>query len=279
MKIVDTVPYFLNNYEPNIQFLKSYYMKYPKIFNEYFAYHCKNTEERHLQSLEKYPLYLDKIEKVHQNIVPIIQEISNSFIELYKIVFPIEVQLIVGGFGSNAYTHRQIIPNITFALERLSPVPDHLRAIVAHEFGHCAHNIISHEAGMDWSKLNWVSPLIWINQEGAATYFSRKTAPGLHPSIYFSYNNDGYEWLLFAEDNMEMIKREFVKDLSNHSLDEFWKEWFSIRGGKNFGFDRLGYYVADMFFKNQIHQLGEYDAIIAWKRTNFEETVNEWLHI
>ena len=136
MKIIDTVPYFIRNYEPTIRFLRTYYSEYPDIFKEYFSYHCKDTEERHNQSLRKYEENFQTIKQVHKNILPIIKEINEEYFKLYQISFPIEVNLIVGGFGSNAYTYRQIIPNITFSLEKLSTEPGHLRALVAHEFGH-----------------------------------------------------------------------------------------------------------------------------------------------
>ena len=55
LKVIDTIPYFLDNYEPSQLFLRAYYKEYPDIFEEYFAYHCKDTEERHNQSLQKYP--------------------------------------------------------------------------------------------------------------------------------------------------------------------------------------------------------------------------------
>lgn len=47
MKIIDTVSFFLQNYQPTISFLKEYYKRYPSVFHEYFSYHCKDTEERH----------------------------------------------------------------------------------------------------------------------------------------------------------------------------------------------------------------------------------------
>ena len=104
MRIIDTVPYFVNNYEPSIDFLNNYYKKYPDIFKEYFAYHCKDTEERHSQSLRKYQEYFLTIKQVHENIIPIIQEVTDRYLKLFEVEFPIDVNLIVGGFGSNAYT-------------------------------------------------------------------------------------------------------------------------------------------------------------------------------
>ncbi|WP_144512169.1 hypothetical protein [Bacillus sp. FJAT-22090] len=277
MKIIDTVPCFLHNYEPSIDFLRSYYAKYPTIFTHYFALHCKDTDERHIESIRKYPHHFAAIKQVHENIVPVIEEIAKQYEKLYEITFPIDINLIVGGFGSNAYTNHQIIPDITFALEKLSPKLDHLRVIVAHEFGHAAQNIISDRAGMDWPNIHWTSPLLLLNQEGAATHFSRQTVLNVHPSIYFSYNDEGYEWLTFAEQNAETIKRAFADDYEVLTREALFREWFSINGGKTFGYSRLAYFIGDMFFQSQVKEMGEIEAIIAWKNECFEKQVKQWL--
>lgn len=277
MRVIDTFPYFIDNYEPSTSFLRTYYNEYPDIFKEYFAYHCKDTEERHNQSLLKYPKSFEIIRQVHQTILPIIKEVSEEYVKLYQISFPIEVNLIVGGFGSNAYTYRQYIPNITFALEKLSPNPDHLRTIVAHEFGHAAQNIISSEAGIDWAQVQWNNPLTWLNQEGAATHFSRQTAKDLNVSIYFSYNDEGDEWLRFAKANQQEIKRAFAEDYSNLTPELVFREWFSINGGQKFGHSRLGYFIGDLFFQNQVTTQGEIRAVTAWKEKGFLEDAKSWL--
>lgn len=267
----------MDQYEPSISFLRKYHNEHAPIFKEYFAYHCKDTQERHLQSIQKYPDHFSTIEQVHNNILPIINEIVEAYAQLYRISFPINVHLIVGGFGSNAYAHRQIIPNITFALEQLSPEPSHLKAIVAHEFGHAAQNIVSNHADMDWKMIQWDSPLIWLLQEGAATHFSRQTAPRLQPSIYFSFNESGDEWLRFCITNQEKIKAAFAEDYVKESPRQLYREWFSIKGGQKFGYHRLGYFVADMFFQDQMKRLGEMNAITAWSDEGFVEKARTWL--
>lgn len=277
MQIIDTVPFFMENYQPSVAFLKSYYQEYPEIFKEYFAYHCKDTDERHQQSLAKYPEYFSLVEQVHQNIVPVMEEITAEYFKRYGISFPIDVNLIVGGFGSNAYTYRQIIPNITFSLERLSPNPDHLRTIVAHEFGHATHNIMSNQAGVDWKNVKWTSPLTWLNQEGAAIHFSRQTAENLHPSLYFSFNDEGHDWLDFAIQNAKGIKKAFAKDYETLPPEQLFREWFSIYGGKRFGHSRLAYFIGDLFFQSQIKHLGEMEAVMAWGNQEFEKLTEHWL--
>ena len=277
MKLIDTTPFFLNNYEPSIPFLRSYYAEYPDIFEVYFSSHCKDTDERHTASIQKYPDYFSTIKEVHKNIVPIIKEVTEEFSRLYQVTFPIDVHLIVEGSGSNAYIYRQIIPNITFALEKLSPDPDHLRVIVSHEFGHAAQNILTDNAGMDWAKAKWNSPLIWSYREGVVTHFSRKIAPGLYPSIYFSYNDEGHAWLTFANENAKEIRKAFAKDYQSLVTEELYREWFSINGGKKFGYSRLAYFIGDMFFQEEATRLGEMNAVIAWSEVDFEDRIKQWL--
>jgi len=277
MKIVDTVPYFLENYQPSINFLRNYYSSFPDIFKEYFLYHCKDTEERHEQSIQMYPQVMHSIQEAHRNIVPLLQEIEKSYLNLYDVSFPIDVNLIVGGFGSNAYTYRQIIPNVTFALERLSSSVSHLKVIIAHEFGHLTQNILSDKASIEWSKVNWNSPLTWLFQEGAATHFSRKTVPGLSPSIYFSYDDHGEEWLQYALQHKDEIKVEFAKALKKYTPQEIFQEWFSINGGRTFGYSRLGYFLGDLLLQEKILKVGELNAIVAWEDHGFEESIQGWV--
>ncbi|MBH0155311.1 hypothetical protein IHV10_02970 [Fictibacillus sp. 5RED26] len=277
MKIIDTVPFFLEYYQPSIPFLKEYYKRNPCIFHEYFSYHCKDTEERHNSSIKKYQDSWSSIQRVHEMIKPIIQEVVQAYEEAYGVIFPVEVNLIVGGYGSNAYTHRQIIPNITFALERLSPDCHHLKTIVAHEFGHATQNILTDKAIMNWERVNWNSPMTWLNQEGAATHFSQKIVPGLHPSVYFSFDNHGCEWLEFAQKNEDEILLAFANDYNSLPSQTIFSEWFSINGGKKFGYSRFGYYLAHLFFQDQVKMLGERDAITAWKDDDFIKKAETWV--
>lgn len=272
MKIIDTVPQFLQNYDPSINFLRSYYAEYPTIFAHYFPLHCKDTEEKHTESIRKYPQHFATIKKVHENILPIIQEIAAEYEKLYQITFPVDITFIVGGFGSNAYTNHKIIPDITFALEKLSPEPDHLRLIVTHEFGHAAQNIISDRAGMDWPTVHWTSLLIGLYREGVATHFPMYTLLST-----FLMTMKGYEWLTFAEANAESIKKAFAEDYEVLTRDALFREWFSINGGQRFGYSRLAYFLGDLFFQYRVKEIGEIETIIAWKNKDFENNVKQWL--
>ncbi|UNL83524.1 hypothetical protein [Priestia koreensis] len=277
MNIIDSVPDFLNGSFRSLSSLRAYFNKYPNLFTSYFAYHCQDTEERHIQSLQKYPAIMADIKRTHQEIIPIIHAVAIEYHVLYKLTFPINVNLIVGGFGSNAFAEREIIPNVTFALERLSPHPHHLKVIIAHEFGHVAQNMLSDAAGMKWDELNWLDPLIWLLQEGAAIHFSRKTVPALNESIYFSFDDTGDDWLLFCKKHQQELKRQFAADYNQLSSNALFHEWFSIRGGFHYGYQRIGYFLADLFFQNQIAKFGEDEAIIAWRHEEFYVKAKEWL--
>ncbi|ETT83021.1 hypothetical protein MKZ08_00980 [Viridibacillus sp. FSL R5-0477] len=278
MKIIDTTEYFLENYKPTISFLKGYYDKYPKVFQEYFLYHCKDTEERLLQSISKYEHDFERIRLVRETIVSIIERVELSYKEKYDVEYPLDVNLLIGGYGSNAYTYREIIPDISFALEKLSPEINHLEYIVAHEFGHATHNIVSDKNKIDWTIIDWGSPITWLNQEGAATHLSRRAVPNLLPHQYFSYDVDGAEWLSFARNDYNDIKNAFREDYQQLNFKELFYEWFSINGGKRFEHTRLAYFLADDFFQYQIATLGEIEAIAAWGRDDFKQMAEKWLY-
>ncbi|MGP4071783.1 hypothetical protein ACTWQB_04430 [Piscibacillus sp. B03] len=278
MKVIDTVNFFLENYEPTLSFMEKYHQEYPEIFDYYFTYHAKNTTERHEQSIKKYPQSLSSIKIVHQRIKPIISEVNSRYQELYSVDFPVNVNLFVGCYGSNAYTHRQYIPDVSFSLERLSPVENHLKVIVAHEFGHAAHQIISDQKGIDWKNVQWESPLNWIFAEGVATHLSRQIVPGLKPTTYFSYNDNGEKRLLFFNENKSEIIQSFYEDYKNVSTRDLFKEWFSINGGQTYGHTRLAYFIGDAFFQEFIIKLGEMDAIVAWRDPNFTKQVDNWFN-
>lgn len=277
VKVVDAAGYFLENYDGTMESLRTYYGEYPEIFAEYFAYHCKDTEQRHQQSLRKYPEVMGGIEAARWRLPKIIEEIATAYERHYGITFPVDANLLVGGFGSNAYTYRAIIPNISFALEKLSPEPNHLQAIAAHEFGHAAHHIISDRAGTDWTKINWTHPLNWLYQEGVAIHLSRKAAPDLELAMYYSFDDEGKDWLVFAEANALAIKRAFAEDYRKLDSAELFKEWFSINGGKRFGFERLGYFLGNSLFQHKVREIGELKALLDWGQDGFLESAEWWL--
>jgi hypothetical protein len=277
MKINDTYTSFPD--KPTISSLRQYYEKYPDIFNFYFKIHCKNTDERLNQAIQKYRNDWDSIMKVHDCISSLIEAIVKQYRIMYQLDFPITVNLIVGAYGSNGYTNHQIIPDITLAMERLTPVDDPLKVLIAHEFGHAAHHIISNNHQMDWKSVRWDHPYTWLLQEGTATYFSKQIVPHLNESIYFSYDNGGDEWLKFARENKQEIIKRFASDLQiKGSNQEIFKEWFSINGGTTFGFARFGYFIADCMFQDFHKEIGEIDTLRLWQEDRFFQIVEEWLN-
>ncbi|SET02145.1 hypothetical protein SAMN05216389_104197 [Oceanobacillus limi] len=275
MQIIDTYPDFPQEY--TLENLRNYYKKYPTIFDAYFANHCQNTDERLIKAMKRYPSDQATIKKVHFRIQKELKYVINEYKTRYKLTFPIDVNLIVGAYGSNAYTHRQIIPDITFSLERLPSEQEPLRVIIAHEFGHASHNIFSDRYQIDWKRMQWEHPYIWLLQEGAATHFSRQVIPDLKSSVYFSYNNEGDDWLDFANQHKNEIIRSFKSDILEDPRTVF-KEWFSINGGTRFGHTRLAYYIADAMFQEFVHRKGELGALLSWKENpSFFHEVEEWL--
>lgn len=276
MNIHQTVPYFIENFTPTAAFIEQYQKKYAAHFEEYFRYHCKHPEEKLKIALEKYPAKLQDIRKIDGKIVRLINEVKTFYEMNYDARFEKDVHLIVGMYGSNAYTHRQIIPEITFCLEKLSPEDDHLGVIIAHEFGHALHNSLSDRVGMNWSELDWAHPYTWLLQEGCATYFSTK-AVATNPAVYFTYDDEGEPWLHYAESNRKEIIQAFQTDLQVQSTNDLFREWFSINGGTRFGHTRLAYFIGFYLLHRLMEKLGEEDAVTVWKRPEFHSIMSQTL--
>ncbi|MDZ5472935.1 DUF5700 domain-containing putative Zn-dependent protease [Bacillus sp. 31A1R] len=276
MKIHNTVPYFLENYQPTVQFLQSYHDRFQPHFKEYFLYHCKNVDEKMRYAIQQYPSKISEIKKSNEIIETLIYQVASSYEEKYKVEFEKDVHVIVGCYGSNAFTHRQIIPEITFCLEKLSSKEHHLKVIIAHEFGHALHHILTDQLGIEWSELQWSHPFVWLLQEGSATYLSRQISEA-DESVYFTYDSGGSEWLRFAETNTQKIVSSFMEDFKKQSNQDLFLEWFSINGGKRYGLQRLGYYIGYIVLESLIKKYGELKAITLWKEPSFIEEVMEVL--
>ena len=253
---------------PTEQFLKQYHEKFSPHFNEYFLYHCKNADEKLRAAIEKYPSKFNEIKETNGKIEQLINQIQVAFKQKYNIEFTTCVHIIVGAYGSNAFTHRQIIPEVTFCLERLSSNNEHLKVIIAHEFGHVLHNILSDNSGIDWSKIQWSHPYTWLLQEGSATYFSKQVTVANEP-VYFSYDESGEEWLQFAKANIRQIITAFIKDFNERTFVQVYHEWFSINGGTHFGFPRLGYFIGCCVLERLIEKYQEHKAVTLWNESNF----------
>lgn len=276
MKIYNTVPYFLLNYMPSELFLKHYYEKFSQHFQEYFLYHCKNADEKIKNAIQKYPSKMNEIKESSGKIESLIQQVVLTYTQKYNVEFTKDVHIIVGAYGSNAFTHRQIIPEVTFCLEKLSSKDKHLKVIIAHEFGHALHNILSNQEGMDWSKVQWDHPFTTLFQEGFATYFSEQVTDA-DKSVYFLYDDNGEEWLRFAEDNKNEIIATFLEDINKRSQPEIFHEWFSINGSSYFGFERLGYFLGNNVIQILIEKYQEKKAVTLWKESTFNKEMENVL--
>ncbi|MFD1412506.1 DUF5700 domain-containing putative Zn-dependent protease [Oceanobacillus jeddahense] len=276
MKIYNTVPYFLEHYRPSVEYLNHYHERFESHFKEYFLYHCKNTDEKIKNAIKKYPYQMDEIRESSAKMENLIQQVVMAYSQKYKVEFTEDVHIIVGVYGSNAFTHRQINPEVTFCLEKLSSDEKHLNVIIAHEFGHSLHNRLSNQEGMDWSKLQWLHPYTTLLQEGCATYFSEQVTAA-EKAVYFSYDDNGEEWLDFAEENRSEIITAFLEDVKKCTQHEIFQEWFSINGGSHFGYTRLAYIIGYTVIQSLIEKYQEKKAVTIWKEPGFHEEIEKVL--
>jgi hypothetical protein len=256
--------------------LEEYYKQHPEIFREYFEYHCPKTEERLSAAIEKYPAQLEEMVKIAKLLPQIITETVKKFEEHFQLELDLRFNILVGGFGSNAFVERMIIGQIYFCIEKLSAKREHLQVIVAHEIGHVYHNLLFQRENMDWGKVDWVHGLTTLYREGVATYISAQIAPGLTESMYFSYDDEGDEWFDFCKTNHQKIAEAFLQDAVDWTFEKE-REWFRLSGGKTFGYNRLGYYLGTKFLEDQAKKIGEREAFILWVQQDEKTEVLEWL--
>ncbi|KPU56185.1 MULTISPECIES: aminopeptidase [Bacillus cereus group] len=278
--INNTIPSFLKLWESNdveLAVLNQYFTSHPEIFEEYFKYHCPHTRERVSNAIKRYPAKIEEIRIIAETLPTIIQEITNEYHYKYNFDVNMNFHLFVGGFGSNAFVEREIIGDIFFAAEKLSPDVNHLRVIVAHEIGHIYHNVMLHNDGMDWTKAEWTDAAVTLYREGVATYLSKQIIKGVNESVYYSYNNDGERWLQCYIENEKQIKNRFLEDYIEGWTFEKEKEWFRLSGGQYFGYNRLGYFLGTAFVEYVVQALGESEVFIFWNKHNLKSGVMDWL--
>ncbi|MGE8004990.1 hypothetical protein [Lysinibacillus sp. NPDC093216] len=275
MFIHDTVADFTNNYVPTIDYLKNYYKKHASHFEEYFRFHCHNVDEKMKMAIPKHQEKISALIEIKDKMPKLIRDIARDYEQMYDITFTKDVHLIVGLYGSNAFTYRQFIPEIAFCLEKLSPLDRHLQIIIAHEFGHASHHLLSEKRGINWAMVDWESPFTWLLQEGIATHFSTKVVSA-RKDEYFAFEED-LEWLTFASNNKQIIMEEFLSDVTSLDARAVFLEWFSINGGKRFGFNRLAYFIAYEFIQSSLQELTELDVITLWRDVNYQDVIYQQL--
>lgn len=278
--INNTIPSFLKLWEGTdveLTVLNQYFTSHPEIFEEYFKYHCPKTKERLSNAINLYPTKIEDIRIITESLPNIIQEITNEYDNKFNFDVNMKFHLFVGAFGSNAFVEREIIGDIFFAVEKLSPDSNHLRVIVAHEIGHIYHNVMLQNDGMDWRKAEWTDAAVTLYREGIATYLSKKIVKGLNESVYYSYDNDGEHWLQCYIENEEHIKKRFLADYIEGWTFEKEKEWFRLSGGQYFGYNRLGYFLGTAFVDYVVQTLGESEVFTFWNKHNLKRGVMDWL--
>ncbi|HFK1681083.1 TPA: aminopeptidase [Bacillus tropicus] len=278
--INNTIPSFLKLWESTdieLAVLNQYFTSHPEIYEEYFKYHCPNTNERLSNAIKQYPAKIEDIRIITKTLPIIIQEITNEYRNKYHFDVNMKFHIFVGGFGSNAFVEREIIGDIFFAAEKLSPDSNHLRVIVAHEIGHIYHNVMLQNDGMDWEKAEWADAAVNLYREGVATYFSKQIMKGLDESVYYSYDNDGERCLQYYIENEEQIKKRFLEDYIEGWTFEKEKEWFRLSGGQYFGYNRLGYFLGTAFVECVAQTFGESEGFTFWNRHNLKRGVMDWL--
>ncbi|OOZ89439.1 M1 family metallopeptidase [Bacillus cereus] len=278
--INNTIPSFLKLWESDnveLEVFNQYFISHPEIFEEYFKYHCPKTRERLSTAIKQYPAKIEDIHIIAETLPIIIQEIKNEYHHKYNFDVNMKFHLFVGAFGSNAFVEREIIGDIFFAAEKLSPDVNHLRIIVAHEIGHIYHNVMLQNDGMDWAKAEWTDAAVTLYREGVATYVSKQIIKGVNESVYYSYNNEGERWLQCYIENEEHIKKRFLADYIEGWTFEKEKEWFRLSGGQYFGYNRLGYFLGTAFVEDVVQALGKSEAFTFWNKYNLKSSVMDWL--
>ena len=277
MEFINAVPAFFIEPKNSIADLEKYFAKYPLIFDKYFPMHCPKTRERINQALQKYPESIASIRLINERFEKSLRKVESRISQNYQVTFQNKTHLFVGTYGSNAFVTHDIIGDVFFAAEKLSPIKEHLEIIIAHELGHVTHHLLSQQHEMDFSKVDWWHPLGWLYREGVATFISQKIVDSTRESSYYTYDDLGEEWLKFAKSNESLLKKAFLISFDKGWTDADSKEWFKLRGGKKFGYERLAYYLGTRFVQDLAVEVGESKAITYWVESDVLERVKMWL--
>lgn len=281
MTIDNRIPSFLSMFDAKPQLtladLEEYFIENELIFKDYFPMHCPKTEERLLLAIDKYNHKIQDIRTISSTLPSIVEEMEKRFQQVFQLDLALRHVLMVGTFGSNAFVTRDDRRKIFFAVEKLSAKREHLEVIVAHEIGHVIHFALATRQGLDWSTVDWGHGLTTLFTEGAATYLSKKIVPGLFESVYFTYDDAGDPWVRCYEDHKSEIKQRFLEDVTGDWDMVKEKEWFRLRGGNYFGYERLGYLLGTDYVEQLVARLGEEQALIFWHGNDVKKDILAWL--
>ncbi|WEG14552.1 hypothetical protein PU629_09410 [Pullulanibacillus sp. KACC 23026] len=253
--------------------LERYYQTAPEVFNHYFQQHCQRTPERLGAALERYPEQIATMKRAAELLPSLIEEVYERLSNLMGLEMTIKTRLLVGCFGSNAYvTHDG---TLHFALETMPDNPDYLTVLVAHEMAHAFHFEMLGNAGFDFSKMagdGYTS----IYLEGVATVVSELVKPGLSEKVYFSFDETSEAWLTFFKEHFIEVKKAIQHDLKHWKMEEE-REWFRLRGGKKYGYNRLGYLLGRVFVKQLIQKTSLKETMIYWARHDLKQEIEDWM--
>ena len=281
MKIVNEIPGFLKRFDSGKQMtvkeLIAYFDEHEAIYENYFPMHCPKTDERLQMAIDKYDGKIQDIRTISRTLPSIVEQMDAGFQQAFKLDLDCSYVLMVGSFGSNAFVTRDDRRKIFFAVEKLSPNPEHLQVITAHEIGHVSHFALATRQGLDWSTVDWMHGLTTLYTEGVATYLSKKMVPGLPESIYFTYDDLGDPWVKCYEEHKSDVKRRFFEDAAGEWDLGKEKEWFRLRGGSYFGYERLGYLLGTEYVEQLVGKLGEEQALTFWHGNDVKKDILAWL--
>ncbi|MFS0690825.1 aminopeptidase [Sporosarcina sp. 179-K 8C2 HS] len=281
MQYENNIPVFLefweSNEEPALADLESYLNEHVEIYEKYFPMHCPRTEERLSAALQKYEGKIDDIRSISASLPAVIREVDEKYEQTFGLGLDLSFKLMVGTFGSNAFVTRDNRREIYFAVEKLSAERDHLKVITAHEIGHVTHFAMGTRDGLDWSTVDWGHGLTTLFTEGAATYLSKRTVPGLQKPVYFSFDDEGEPWVKCYEDNKAEVKRRFLEDALGEWDMAKEREWFRLSGGAYFGYNRIGYILGTDYVEQLVERIGEDAALTYWNGNDLKADIVEWL--
>lgn len=275
MNIYDIASPFLNAYECDADYYEKYFQNHEEIFRYYFEKHCFHKEMKLEKALQQHPQKIQEMKWIAETIPSLTRKIIAQYENDFPIQFTKDVYIFVGLGGSNAYVYRSMKPHVAFCIEKLAADENALQTIIAHEFGHVTHHLLTTHAGIDPETISWSSPYTWLLQEGVATYLSMQVVK-VEQDMYFAYQRDP-NWLAFCENNEKRIIKAFLEDLKQKSGSEIFKEWFSINGGQSFGYKRLAYYIGYLIVAHFVAKDGLENAILLWKHSDFEERMKHAL--
>lgn len=272
MKINNLATPFLANYEATLDYYETYFEQHPYVFQFYFQFHCKNKEEKLERALKHHPQILEQMSWVTEHIPDYTTEITKIFEEMFSITFTEDIQIFVGLDGSMAYTTHSMNPQVAFSVNRIEAEEIGLKVLIAHEFGHATHHLYSSEHGIGVRQIKWGNPYTCLMQEGLATYLSMQVvaAPA---DVYFAFGRDE-DWLAFVQTNKKDIFEAFQKDLKEQNPQVVFNEWFSINGGKHFGYKAIAYYIGYEIVEKLVEQQGIEQTILLWGQEGFEQIID-----